>query len=86
VPTRIAWIGCNRDVPTGLYTPRDFAEGKPAQDPGLTARPALAAANVVLHRGSCALPSPEVGAAIGAGFTRTVAFGDLVVYVRRGPS
>ncbi|MFL5304764.1 MAG: hypothetical protein ACJ8F1_06100 [Polyangia bacterium] len=81
--TRIAWIGCGGDPPTGLYTPQDFAQGRNAADVGLAARPALAGANVVLHRGPCAWPSSEVSDAVNMQFNQRVNVGDVVVFVRR---
>jgi hypothetical protein len=82
-PTRIAWIGCGGDVPTGVYDPRGFAEGRGATDLGLTGRPALAGANVVLQRGSCQMPSNEVGAALNAQFVQRDTVGNVNVFVRR---
>jgi hypothetical protein len=82
-PTRIAWIGCGGDVPTGVYAPRGFAEGRGATDLGLTSRPALAGANVVLRRTSCPLPSNEVSDALNIQFVRRVDVGNVTVFVRR---
>ncbi len=81
--TRIAWIGCGGDVPTGIYDPRGFAEGRDAVDRGLTVRPALSGANVVLKRGNCPMPAPEVGDALNMQFVQRDNVGDVTVYVRR---
>jgi hypothetical protein len=81
--TRIAWIGCGGDVPTGIYDPRGFAEGRDAVDRGLTARPALSGANVVLWRASCPMPGPEVNDALNIQFIQRDTIGDVTVYVRR---
>jgi hypothetical protein len=81
--TRIAWIGCGSDVPTGLYDPRGFAEGRGATDLGLVSRPALAAANVVLRRTSCPGPATEITDTLNIQFLQRVHIGDVAVFVRR---
>ena len=83
VPTRIAWIGCDPDRQTGLYTPREFSEGALPKEPGLTWRPALVAANVVLRRPRCNFPAPEVEAAVGADFVEVAHLGEVLVMVRK---
>ncbi|HEX2656768.1 MAG TPA: hypothetical protein VHU40_00795, partial [Polyangia bacterium] len=83
VPTRIAWIGCEPDRPTGLYTPREFSEGRAPQDLGLTGRPALATANVVLRRPRCGFPAPEVETAAAADFVEVAHLGEVLVLVRK---
>jgi len=83
VPTRIAWIGCDPDRATGLYTPREFSVGAVPAQPGLRARPALAAANVVLRRTRCGFPAPEVEATIAADFVETAHLGEVLVLVRK---
>jgi hypothetical protein len=82
VATNLAWIGCGGDLETGIYTPRDYAEGHAPTVRGLT--PAvLASANVVLRHPSCGFPSPEVASAIDAQFVRRVQVGDLLLLTRR---
>jgi hypothetical protein len=81
VPTNIAWIGCGGDLETGIYTPRDYAEGHAPTVRGLTV-PVLAGANVVMRHPSCGFPSPEVERAIGAEFTQRVQVGDILLLAR----
>jgi hypothetical protein len=84
VPTRIAWIGCGGDLETGIYTPRDYAEGHAPAVRGLT--PAvLADANVVMRHLPCGFPSPEVEGAINGQFSRRVQLGDVLLLARREP-
>jgi hypothetical protein len=83
LPTLIAWIGCDNDRPTGLYTPAEFSKGHAPADPGLTRRPALTVANVVLRRQHCGFPSPEVESAVGADFVKTAHLGEVDVLVRK---
>ncbi|HEY6476038.1 MAG TPA: glycosyltransferase family 39 protein [Polyangia bacterium] len=82
VPTNIAWIGCGGDLETGVYTPRDYAEGHAPTVRGLSLA-ALATANVVLRHPSCGFPSPEVSGAIDAQFARRVQIGDILLLARR---
>jgi hypothetical protein len=82
VPTNIAWIGCGGDLETGIYTPRDYAEGHAPTVRGLTV-PGLAGANVVMRHPSCGFPSPEVAGAIDAQFSRRVQVGDILLLARR---
>ncbi len=82
VPTNIAWIGCGGDLETGIYTPRDYAEGHAPTVRGLSL-PALATANVVLRNPSCGFPSPELSSAIDAQFARRVQVGDILLLARR---
>ncbi len=82
-PTRIAWIGCGNDPPTGVYDARALAEGRGGQDIGLAGRPALANANVVLRRVSCPAPAPEIADALNIQFVQRSSDGSIVVLVRR---
>ena len=81
-PTNIAWIGCGGDLETGIYTPRDYAEGHAPTVRGLSL-PALATANVVMRHPSCGFPSPELSRAIDAQFARRVQVGDILLFARR---
>ncbi len=82
-PTRIAWIGCGNDPPTGVYDARSLVDGRGGQDLGLGARPALAGANVVLRRTSCPMPAPEISDAINIQFVQRSSDGSIAVFVRR---
>ncbi|HVR61902.1 MAG TPA: hypothetical protein VMU50_08385 [Polyangia bacterium] len=86
-PTRIAWIGCAKDPPTGLYDARALSERRPPANPGLPLAKrdpvaALLPANVVVLHPACG-PSAEMTAAIKADFVQATRAGDLVFYVRR---
>jgi hypothetical protein len=88
VPTRLAWLGCGGDPMTGIYTPRELADGRAPTDPGLPtanrgAAAALGAVNVVVLHPSCGAPPAEVSAVINAEFVPTTHMGDLVLWVRR---
>lgn len=81
--TRIAWLGCRNDRPTGIYTPRDFARGAPPASAGIASAADLAAVAVVLHHDACPFPSPEIQAAVVGGRVATAQMGEVTFFTHR---
>jgi hypothetical protein len=85
-PTRIAWLGCGGDPPTGVYAPTNIDTRKPDRlisEEELTgdARAQLIDVPVAVFRPSC----PDAGAAaaeLNASFRQILSVGDVSIWTR----
>jgi hypothetical protein len=85
-PTRVAWLGCEADPPTGIYIPANVNLRKPERaiaplDLANDAAPALAAASVAILRANC----PDMAAAaaeLNGSFRRVLGAGAVSLWLR----
>lgn len=88
-PTRIAWLGCGGDPPTGIYATRELAPRNPSialSEQSLRDGPlqALAWANALVLRPSCDAVSAIMGS-LRTEFEARIDAGDVSVWVRTYP-
>jgi hypothetical protein len=86
-PTRVAWLGCGADPPTGVYAPTNIDTRKAdrlisMEQLASNAREQLADVPVVVNRPNC----PDTGAAageLGASFRHILSVGDVSIWARK---
>jgi hypothetical protein len=86
-PTRVAWLGCGGDPPTGVYLPANIDKRRPERllsMAELTSNPKaqLAEVPVAVLRSNCS-GMKEAFAEVRASFKQTLTMGDVAVWVRK---
>jgi hypothetical protein len=87
VATRIAWLGCGRDPPPGIYTPHGLAKGQPLETISLAMlanqpEAALSTAQIAILRPSCA-ELKAASAVIGGPFRKVIRAVDNELWIRK---
>ena len=86
-PTRVAWLGCGGDPPTGIYVPGDVSRRKPERvisplDFANDASAPLAGVSVAVLRPDCPEMAPAA-AELNASFKRVLGAGGVALWVRK---
>jgi hypothetical protein len=86
-PTRVAWLGCGADPPTGVYVPVNVNRRRPERvitplDLSNDPSPALAEVSVAILRSACPDVAPAT-AVLNSSFKRVTGAGDVALWVRK---